>query len=100
MPLPKKTLLPRLSKQEAVKQGLSFYFDQAKAQHAVDFFERFLVHSKGKFAGQPFTLLPWQKHDVIEELFGWMRVDNDARKFRIGYIEVPKKNGALAPAAW
>lgn len=100
MPLPQKILLPRLSRNEAVERGLDYYFDEAKAQHAVDFFERFLVHSKGKFAGQPFTLLPWQKHDVIEELFGWMRVDTDTRKFRIGFIEVPKKNGALAPVAW
>ena len=99
MPLPKKTRLPRLSRSEAAEQGKSFYFDPAKAQHAVDFFERFLVHSKGKFAGQPFTLLPWQKHDVIEEIFGWMRVDNNTRKFRVGFIEVPKKNGVLAPAA-
>lgn len=93
MPLPPKIRLPRLSKSEALEQGLSFYFDPAKAQHAVDFFEKFLVHSKGQFAGKPFTLLPWQKHDVIEELFGWMRCDTDTRKFRIGYIEVPKKNG-------
>lgn len=99
MPLPQKILLPRLSKAEAVEKGLDFYFDEGKAQHAVDFFERFLVHSKGKFAGQPFTLLEWQKHDVIEEIFGWMRVDTDTRKFRVGFIEVPKKNGVLAPAA-
>lgn len=99
MPLPKKILLPRLSKTEAVEAGKSFYFDPDKAAHAVDFFERFLIHSKGKFAGQPFTLLPWQKHDVIEEIFGWMRVDTDTRKFRVGFIEVPKKNGVLAPAA-
>ena len=82
-----------MPKAEAVKQGLKFYFDEDKASHAVEFFETFLVHSKGKFAGQPFTLLPWQKYDVIEEVFGWMRVDNDTRKHRVGYIEVPKKNG-------
>jgi len=93
VPLPPKILLPRLSRGEALEQGKSFYFDPVKSQHAVDFFEKFLVHSKGQFAGKPFTLLPWQKRDVIEELFGWMRLDTDARKFRIGYIEVPKKNG-------
>lgn len=100
MPLPKKILLPRISRSEAVEQGLDFYFDQERADHAVGFFENFLVHSKGQFAGKPFELLPWQKHDIIEELFGWLRVDNGARKFRIGFIEVPKKNGVLAPSAW
>lgn len=99
MPLPPKILLPRLPKADAAKQGLKYYFDEDKAAHAVTFFEQFLTHSKGQFAGQPFTLLDWQKHDIIEELFGWMRVDNDMRKYRVGYIEVPKKNGVLAPAA-
>jgi phage terminase large subunit-like protein len=93
MPLPQKILWKRISKAEALEQGLGFYFDQAKADHAVGFFENFLIHSKGRFAGQPFTLLPWQKHDVIEEIFGWMRVDTDTRRFRVAYIEVPKKNG-------
>jgi len=88
-----------LPKAEAAKLGLKYYFDQDKADHAVRFFEEFLTHSKGQFAGQPFTLLSWQKHDVIEEIFGWMRMESDTRKYRVGYIEVPKKNGVLAPAA-
>ena len=92
MPLPPPIRLTRISKVDAVKQGLLYYFDQRKADHAVGFFESFLVHSKGKFAGKPFTLLDWQREDVIEELFGWMKVETDTRKFRIGYIELPKKN--------
>lgn len=82
-----------MPKAEAVKQGLKYYFDQDKADHAVRFFEEFLTHSKGQFAGKPFTLLDWQKSDVIEEIFGWMRTESDTRKYRVGYIEVPKKNG-------
>lgn len=93
MPLPPKILWSRISKAEAAERGLGYYFDQAKADFAVGFFERFLIHSKGKFAGQPFTLLDWQRVDVIEELFGWMRMSDDTRRFRIGYIEIPKKNG-------
>lgn len=89
MPLPPKTRWKRISKAEALEKGYAFYFDQSKADHATGFFENFLIHSKGQFAGKPFELLPWQKHDIVEELFGWMRVDNDRRRFRIGYIEVP-----------
>ena len=99
MPVPQKIHWKRISRAEALKKGLDFYFDESKANHAVGFFENFLIHSKGRFAGQPFVLLPWQKHDVIEEIFGWMRVDSDTRRFRVAYIEVPKKNGVLAPVA-
>jgi phage terminase large subunit-like protein len=34
-------------------------------------------------------LLDWQREDVIEELFGWMKTETDTRKYRIGYIELP-----------
>lgn len=89
MPLPPPIRWKRISKAEALEQGLGFYFDEKKAAHAVGFIEKFLIHSKGRFAGKPFTLLEWQRVEVIEELFGWMRVDTDTRRYRIGYIEVP-----------
>jgi phage terminase large subunit-like protein len=43
-------------------------------------------------------LLDWHKHDVIEPLYGWRTQDN-LRRYRLAYLEVPKKNGVLAPAA-
>lgn len=92
MPLPPPTRWKRISKAEALEKGLDYYFDEKKAEHAVGFFEKFLIHSKGQFAGKSFTLLPWQKEEVIEELFGWCRCDTDTRRYRVGYIELPKKN--------
>ena len=56
------------------------------------FFRRFLRHSKGQWAGKPFELLDWQWAEVVAPLFGWKRKDG-TRRFRRGYIEVPKKNG-------
>jgi len=50
-----------------------------------DFFESILRHSKGQTAGQPFTLMPWQKN-VLGNLFG--RVSGDTRQYRVGYIEL------------
>lgn len=85
--------LARLTLDEARAGGIDFYYDSAEAQFAVDFFEKALVHSKGKWAGQPFRLLDWQRFDVVEELFGWRRVKDHFRRFRVGYIEIPKKNG-------
>jgi phage terminase large subunit-like protein len=86
------TRLQRLSQGEAVEQGLDFYYDGERGDHAVEFFENFLHHSKGKFAGKPFTLLDWQR-DMLQELFGWVRVDNDTRRYRMAYISTAKKSG-------
>jgi phage terminase large subunit-like protein len=68
------------------------YFDLRAAEHVRDFFARFLRHSKGQWAGQPFELLPWQWERLIAPLFGWKRSDH-TRRFRRAYIEIPKKNG-------
>lgn len=60
--------------------------------HAIEFFENWLRHSKGKFAKQPFLLLDWQK-EMIAELFGWVRVADDLRRYRVAYISTAKKSG-------
>ena len=74
------------------KRGL--YFDQEEGQRFVAFFERFLHHSKGKWAGDPFTLLPWQQF-MISSLFGWKRSDG-TRRFRTLFCAVGRKNGKSA----
>lgn len=68
------------------------YFDLDAAERVRKFFAKFLRHSKGEWAGQPFTLLDWQWEKIIAPLFGWKRPDG-SRRFRKGYIEIPKKNG-------
>jgi phage terminase large subunit-like protein len=73
---------------EGPARGLRF--DRDAAEHAIRFFS-FLKHSKGEWAGQPFTLEPWQQF-IIWVLFGWRRADG-LRRFRTAYIEVPRKNG-------
>jgi phage terminase large subunit-like protein len=65
-------------------------FDPQAAQHAIAFFG-FLRHSKGEWAGQTFTLSPWQAF-VVGCLFGWKRADG-LRRFRTAYCAVPRKNG-------
>ncbi len=66
------------------------WFHQAKAEEAIDFF-CYLKHSKGEWAGQTFTLQPWQQF-IIWCLFGWMQADG-TRRFRTAYVEIPRKNG-------
>jgi len=64
---------------------------QAKYKRVVWFFENVLRHSKGQNAGKPFKLLPWQHH-MLRELFGRLNPDK-TRQHRVGYIELPKKQG-------
>jgi phage terminase large subunit-like protein len=68
------------------------WFDIQAAERVRTFFRKFLRHSKGQWARQPFELLEWQWREIVAPLFGWKRADG-TRRFRRGYIEVPKKNG-------
>lgn len=72
--------------------------DLAAAERVREFFRRFLRHSKGQWAGQPFEPAEWQWRDIILPLFGWKRPDG-TRRFRRAYIEIPKKNGKSTLAA-
>lgn len=78
----------------AHERGL--WWDQAAADHAIAFFG-FLRHSKGKWNDQPFTLSPWQGF-IVGSIFGWKRWDG-LRRFRIAFVEVPRKNGKTTLAA-
>lgn len=79
---------------EGPSRGLQF--DPAKAEQAIEFFG-YLKHSKGEWAGQEFTLEPWQMF-TMWVLFGWMNAAG-FRRFRTAYEEVPRKNGKSTKAA-
>lgn len=66
------------------------HFSEKAATVAVKFYS-LLTHNKGKWAGQPLTLEPWQQF-IIASLFGWKRADG-TRRFRESYLEVARKNG-------
>lgn len=81
---------------KAVASGC--YFDEAAGLRVVQFVETFLKLNKGKWAGKPFQLMPWQINDVLMPVFGWKR-ENGTRRYRVAYIEIPKKNGKSAIAS-
>lgn len=68
-----------------------YYYDLEAAQRPVVFASR-LKHWQGSFAGQLFKPMPWQ-HFILHSVFGWKRCDNDRRRFRYAYVEIPRKNG-------
>lgn len=73
---------------------MQYHFDKSAAHRAVSFFTKFLTHTKGEWAGQPFELLDWQAK-IVQDVFGWKRPDG-TRRYRWVYIEVPRKNGKSA----
>ena len=71
-------------------------FDEAKADYAVQFINC-LKHTKGRWRGQPFDLLPWQE-EIIRDVFGTVK-ENGYRQYNTAYVEIPKKNGKSELAA-
>jgi len=70
--------------------------DIARADRAIQFI-RGLRHTKGRWAGHPFELLPWQER-IIRDVFGTVK-DDGLRQYKTVYVEVPKKNGKTELAA-
>ena len=72
------------------------HYDKKKADRAVTFIEN-LCHKKGKWAGTPFWLLPWQEQ-LIRDIFGIVKPDGN-RQFRTAFVEICKKVGKSELAA-
>lgn len=72
-------------------------FSTERADRAQAFFERVLVHTKGRWARKPFRLADWQRDEIIRPLFGTVRYDRElrewVRRYRVGWIELARKNG-------
>lgn len=71
--------------------GAEWFYSPARAQHAIDFIERYCKHSKGKFGGKPVRLELWEKA-FIAAIFGFVD-GNGRRKYREALLIVGKKNG-------
>ena len=74
-----------------VSAGDGFWFDVEAAELACDFFPDCLTHVEGEWAGSPFELQDWEKA-FVGCLFGWKNAAG-MRRYRTGYLEIPKKNG-------
>ena len=97
MPPEKPSDFPKLNNYQPTRFMLpTSHYDTERADRAVRFIEN-LCHTKGKWDGKPFWLLPWQEQ-IIRDIFGI--VDNRGfRQFQTAYIEIPKKNGKSELAA-
>jgi phage terminase large subunit-like protein len=74
-----------------------FTFDARKAERALKAIQMFR-EIRGPRAGKRFRFGPWQKF-IVGALFGWVEKANNVRRFRYGFIAVPKGNGKSSLAA-
>ena len=97
-----KTIYERLSKEVHEEKEVSFtkegkiethkyHFDIEKAQRPINFIEKFLRQSKGKWNGKPLRLELFQKA-MIESAFGFVD-EKGNRKYRKVIFFVARKNG-------
>lgn len=68
-----------------------WYYDAKRANHVIDFAEKYCRHSKGKMAGKPVILELWEKAHLAV-VFGFVNI-NGVRKYRKSVMIVGKKNG-------
>lgn len=79
------------------RRSFSYIWRPEKGADVCEFLE-YLRHVKGKWAGQPFVLEPWQVFFVLT-LFGWVHKSTGFRRFREAFLLVPRKNGKTFLAA-
>ncbi len=72
------------------------FFSIRRAEHWLEFADRFGTLTEGPWKGKKFELLDWQIEDT-SRVFGWLKHNPEwgypVRRFRFAYLEVPKKNG-------
>lgn len=77
------------------KKRSDIWFDNLKANEALDFMETYVRHVKGELAGQLIKLEPWEMFGFAQ-IYGWQHIDDKGRTVRVireVYWQVPKKNG-------
>lgn len=79
------------------------HYCEPRADRAAGFFPAFLVHTKGRWARQPFRLEPWQEHEIIRPLFGEVLWSDEfqtyVRRYTVAWVCVGRKNGKTEVAA-
>lgn len=78
--------------QREASEGWPWVFDHDLASRPCEFIE-LLPHIKGKWARERrlIELEPWQCF-ILTTVFGWVHRDTGLRRFKEGYVEVPRKN--------
>lgn len=84
-----RTLYKKLA--EDVENPGEWFYSQKRANHVIDFIERYCRHSKGKLGGKPVRLELWEKA-MLAAGFGFINEDG-IRRYREIILIIGKKNG-------
>ena len=68
-----------------------YFYNPARANHVLEFFENYCHHSKGKFGGKMVELELWEKA-LLAAVFGFVDIDGN-RRYQKCVLIVGKKNG-------
>lgn len=68
-----------------------YYYDPKRAQHVIDFVQKYCRHSKGKLGGQKIQLELWEKA-FLSTVFGFVDIEGN-RKYREAILIIGRKNG-------
>lgn len=74
-----------------VLHDTEWFYEPARADHVIQFFEKYLRHSKGKLGGQKVKLELWEKA-MLAAQFGFVDIDG-IRQYQRCILIVGKKNG-------
>ncbi len=71
-----------------------YFLDHRQGMFAIDFFPKFLTHTKGPLAKLklPFILSPYQQF-TIYNIFAWINAETKLRRINFIYEAVARKNG-------
>lgn len=75
-----------------------YEYSSDKAEHAIEFIERYCKHSKGSMGGKPFIMELWQKA-LVASMFGIVDKVDGLRKYQEVVLVVGRKNGKSTLAA-
>lgn len=81
------------------EEGFNWVFNVEEAARYINFIEKVCVHTRGKWAGKPMILSPWQVF-FLGQLFGWVHKDDiKRRRFTAAHFFVARKSGKTQLAA-
>jgi len=96
-----KQAIDRFYKLIDAADAKGYWLDHSKGFSVIRFFETIIKHTKGKSAGKPFLLSPYQQFTLFN-LFSWKTKNDEGKEIRLirnVYEKVAKKNGKTAQMA-